>query len=79
MSDRCLALLERVQTPFWVFNFAAGRIVWANASALAMWRADSLDELRARDLSTSDSSAIAARLRQFRDDFESFDACYIEE
>lgn len=79
MSDRCLALLERVQTPFWVFNFAAGRIVWANAGALAMWRADSLDELRARDLSTSDSSAIATRLRQFRDDFESFDACYIEE
>ena len=78
-SDPCLALLERVQTPFWVFNFAVGRIVWANVSALAMWRAGSLDELRARDLSTADSSAIAARLRQFRDDFESFDACYIEE
>lgn len=71
-------MLARVQNIFWVFDFDLGRMHWANAAALAMWKAESMQELRSRDYSVSDSSAIAARLRQFKQDFERGDVCFIE-
>ena len=40
-----------MQTPMWVFDIEALRMQWANAAALHLWRADSLQELRERDFS----------------------------
>lgn len=77
-SDPRLELLARLQNIYWVFDFDLGRMHWANAAALAMWKAESLQELRARDYSVSESSAIAARLRQFQLDFRRRDAVFIE-
>lgn len=78
LTDPRLEMLARLQNIYWVFDFDLGRMHWANAAALAMWKADSLQELRERDYSASASSAIAARLRQFKLDFERRDALFIE-
>jgi diguanylate cyclase (GGDEF)-like protein/PAS domain S-box-containing protein len=40
-----------MQTPMWVFDIEALRMQWANAAALHLWRADTLQELRERDFS----------------------------
>ncbi|MEZ5667082.1 MAG: ATP-binding protein [Alphaproteobacteria bacterium] len=73
-ADRCdgrarfndpgeLAALELVGAPIWVFDVTRHCMWWANARALALWQADSVDELVRRDFS-SDSPTVNARLRQ---------------
>jgi diguanylate cyclase (GGDEF)-like protein/PAS domain S-box-containing protein len=37
--------------PVWVLDVERGRNVWANAAALALWRAATVEELQARDFS----------------------------
>src|SRR5690606_4189628 len=51
---------------------------WANPAAMRLWRADSLDELRERDLGQDMSDSVAERLRQYQRDFESHDALFQE-
>ncbi|GAA0592533.1 PAS domain S-box protein [Caenispirillum bisanense] len=69
-SDACqtaalAALLDRLATPVWVFDLQTLRMAWANAAALRLWRADSLEALRRRDFSGM-SAAVAARLEGYR-------------
>ncbi len=65
-----LALLGRLRTPLWVFDIDAARVHWANAGALAIWEAATLDELRGRDMRADMSPAVSHRLRQYQADFQ---------
>lgn len=60
--------LSLLRTPIWLFDVDRLRIVWANAAALTLWDADSLDELLARDLSADISRKVRERLEQHSDD-----------
>ena len=42
------ALLDRLDHPVWIFDIDRGRVHWANAEAVRMWQAESLEDLRAR-------------------------------
>ncbi|MEO5796957.1 MAG: PAS domain-containing protein [Rhodoferax sp.] len=53
----------------WIFDIDRRRILWANAAALQVWRAESLAELRARDLGIDMSPSVAQRLAQYQNDF----------
>jgi signal transduction histidine kinase len=46
------------------------RIVWANASALALWDAGDVSALAARNLESEMSQSVQTRLRQHREDFD---------
>lgn len=56
LAERLAALGGSV-IPVWVYDHDAGRFRWANAAALPLWRADSLDELLARDFSGNSESS----------------------
>lgn len=62
--------LSQIETAIWVYNFEAGRIIWANAAALYLWEADSPAALAARDLRKEMSTSVATRLAQHREDFQ---------
>ena len=65
------ALLDRLDHPVWIFDIDRGRVHWANAEAVRMWQAESLEDLRARDMGRTMSVAVARRLRQYQADFQS--------
>lgn len=62
--------LTHLRTPLWVFDIERARVVWANRAALALWRADTLETLVARDMAADMSPSVKARLEQYRLDFE---------
>ena len=64
--------------PVWVLDLDLLRIVWANAPALDLWTAASLDDLAARDLSVDMTSTIKARLQDYGAAFWK-GACFDEE
>ena len=57
-----LSHYQWLSVPAWVFDVDTLRMVWANDAALAYWRADSADELLARNFDDA-SPAMRARLR----------------
>ena len=57
---------DRLRRPVWMFDPASSRGVYANAAALSLWGADSLDELLARDFSGL-SPAVRARTDRLRE------------
>jgi len=71
-------ILDRLSTAVCIFDIDHGRVVWANAAALEVWNAATLDELVARDLKADMSPAVARRLRQYQGDFISHDAVFTE-
>lgn len=56
---------DRLRRPVWMFDPVSSRGVYANAPALRLWGADSLDELLARDFSNL-SPAVRARTDRLR-------------
>ncbi len=62
------SLSDRLATAIWVYDFDHTRIIWANVVGLKVWKANSIEELAARDLSLDMSSGVAARLRQYQAD-----------
>ncbi|MFT3803850.1 MAG: bifunctional diguanylate cyclase/phosphodiesterase [Burkholderiaceae bacterium] len=74
-----LAALDELRTPVWVFDIDHRRVHWANPAALAVWRAASLDELRARDMGADMSATVSARLAQYQADFVSHGARFNEQ
>ncbi|MBV8466535.1 MAG: response regulator [Burkholderiales bacterium] len=52
-----LECYEWLDTAIWVFDLTQQRVCWANAAALSLWRAKSLNELIARDMSDMSRSA----------------------
>jgi rsbT co-antagonist protein RsbR len=59
-----LAALRLSLLPVWVYDHDFGRFRWANGPALELWRAESEEELLARDFSSS-SEATRTRLDNY--------------
>jgi len=57
---------EWLHVPMWVFDAERLAMVWVNAAGLSWWRADSLDELKARDYSDVSPAASARLLASMR-------------
>lgn len=68
----------RLRSPIWVFDFDHKRVLWGNPAAIELWRAPDLEELLCRDLGVDMSPSVAARLMQYREDFERRDASFSE-
>ena len=71
--------LDLIAQPVWIFDFDLRRIHWANRAALAVWNDTSLERLCMRDLGSDMSGTVATRLDQFRQDFMSHDAVFVEQ
>ncbi len=67
-SDSSLSVMESLRIPVWVFDVDRMRILWANREALSFWNAESLQQLRNRDMSVDMSVSVRKRLLQTRDD-----------
>jgi len=67
--DQLISALEAIAIPVWIFDIDHSRVYWANTSALSLWNATSLDELRQRDMSSDMSPSVGQRLRQFQEGF----------
>jgi signal transduction histidine kinase len=78
LEQRFGGTYQRLRSPIWVFDFDHQRVLWGNGAALELWRAPDLTELLCRDLSRDMSPSVAARLRQYREDFERRDATFSE-
>ena len=72
------SLAERLRTALWVFDIDLARVIWANPAALRVWRADSIEALYSRNLASDMSPAVAARLRQYQEDFIDSGATFSE-
>lgn len=59
------ALLDRLQTPVWIFDIEQERMCYANAAALRFWEADTPEELYARDFSSTMSEPTRQRLSDY--------------
>lgn len=70
--------LERIETAIWIFDFDYKRVVYANKSALAVWGAGSLEELRARHMGADMSKTVEERLDQYKSDFDKQDVAFSE-
>lgn len=62
LASSALPALGLLVSPVWMFDITAGRMVWANAGALRLWEAETLDELRSRDFAATMSEATRTRL-----------------
>lgn len=67
-----------LQTPTWLYDIDASRILHANAAACTLWQADSEEELQSRDMTQGMSASVAKRLKQYQADFISHDATFNE-
>lgn len=59
------ALLDRLQTPTWIFDIEQERMHYANAAAVRLWGAETPQELYARDFSSTMSEATRRRLADY--------------
>lgn len=59
------ALLDRLQTPVWVFDIEQERMRYANAAALRFWEAKTPQALYTRDFSATMSEATRRRLADY--------------
>lgn len=78
MDGGALSYVDRLKTPVWVFDTDRSRVVWANQRALEVWTAESMEELKSRDLRKDMSVSVAKRLKQYQEDFEKHDASFSE-
>ena len=66
-SDESRAL-ESLEVPVWLFDATHMRFAWANAAALRLWCADTVEQLVARDVRSTLSPMATERLAQYRED-----------
>ncbi|MGM0537020.1 MAG: diguanylate cyclase [Pseudomonadota bacterium] len=59
------ALLDRLQTPIWIFDIEQERMHYANAAAVRLWGAETPQALYARDFSATISEATRRRLADY--------------
>lgn len=78
VQARRFGALDLVSIPIWIYDFDRRRIAWANAAALTVWNAGSVEALSQRDLGADMSEGMARRLEQYRDDIESHGLVYHE-
>lgn len=68
LGIEALAVLERLETPVYIYGFESGRICWANPSARKFWNASGTEELESRDVEPQ-LRANRTRLAQYRSAF----------
>ncbi len=68
-EKRDLRALGLMFDPVWVFDLERGHMWWANAAALALFAADTLDELQARQHGDGMSAGMRRRLDAYRRQF----------
>ncbi|OWY38736.1 GGDEF-domain containing protein [Xenophilus sp. AP218F] len=73
-----LDILAALSLPVWVFDIDRQRVFWANPPALEVWGAQTLAELKARDMGADMSISVLRRLRQYQQDFERDNARFTE-
>lgn len=73
VTQRDLAAFQGSRFPVWVFDIDRSAMVWANAAALELWSATSLEELKGRDFLSDMSSTVRTRLNQFQAGFHQGD------
>ncbi|MCV6588551.1 MAG: EAL domain-containing protein [Marinobacterium sp.] len=61
---------EHLCAPVWVYDIVGKRITWANKVAVALWEADSLQTLQARDFSGDQSQAVEQTLLGYLERFQ---------
>ena len=61
---------NRIITPVWVFDTDNSTVPWANRAGLKLWRAETVEELAARNMGSEMSPTVAQRLKQYQQDFE---------
>ncbi|SON54386.1 Bacteriophytochrome cph2 [Hartmannibacter diazotrophicus] len=71
-------MMDRLQTPLWLFDIDRSRVVWANNAALRVWQADTLEDLTSREMGPEMSISVSQRLRQYQEDFERHDSTFTE-
>ena len=71
-------LLDRMATPVWIFDIDRRCMVWGNPAGCAIWRAENVEALRARDFASDMSVTVATKLRQYKEEFERGDASFSE-
>ncbi|WP_404298824.1 diguanylate cyclase [Halomonas sp.] len=59
------SLLDRLQTPVWIFDIEKERMLYANAAAVRLWGADTPKALYARDFASTMSEATRHRLADY--------------
>ena len=69
LSIHDLKFASKSRFAIWVFDLDNFCIVWANAQALTLWRAETLDELYFRNMRDDLSISAENRLKQFQIDF----------
>lgn len=65
LGTEALAVLERLDTPVYIYGFESGRICWSNPSARHFWNARGAKELENRDVEPQ-LTANRTRLAQYR-------------
>ncbi|MCW1951111.1 MAG: EAL domain-containing protein [Octadecabacter sp.] len=71
-------ILDRVDVAVWIYDIDNSRIAFANSAALDLWKADSAEQLYARDLASDMTPTVAKRLKQYQNDFSQSDATFTE-
>lgn len=61
---------SQLRSPIWVYDVVGQKMLWANTAALALWEADSLEELCARDFSSDQSQAVQQTLLAYLERFQ---------
>lgn len=64
------SVVDQLQQPIWVYDFDSTCICWGNAGSLDVWQANSLEELKHRDLGKDMTQTVAKRLAQYKNDFQ---------
>ncbi|EAV44503.1 hypothetical protein SIAM614_05055 [Roseibium aggregatum IAM 12614] len=77
-QDLIFSIYDRLDTGVWIFDFDEKRMLWANRKALEITDADSLEELRSRDMGSDMSHSVEQRLRQYQQDFTKHDVSFSE-
>lgn len=67
--DHRLQDMNRLRQPAWVFDIDHGKVLWCNNSCLDIWQAETLHELKCRDMKSGMSASVAKRLGQYQVDF----------
>ncbi len=77
-QDIASSHIKSLRTAIWVFDIDHSKVVWANEAALKVWGAETLDELKAREMASDMSVSVAQRLKQYQEDFTKSDVSYAE-
>lgn len=67
-----------MRAPLCLLDVDSLKILWANAESLSFWQADTLEELRARDISHGMTNTVKNRIKQIQTDCYELNASHTE-